>query len=121
MNRRDFVAIGLAVFCLPRQVLAANRKFVFKTELIPDGAGRHRPRRQGTAWNHDWITLLLALTFATATLPAARGMGQIRGVDASRCCHNSVFLGSATQPAYHSFTNPFTNPPFTEMAKTSLT
>jgi hypothetical protein len=37
MNRRKFVAIGLAAVCLPRQVLAANRKFVFKIKTKSGG------------------------------------------------------------------------------------
>jgi hypothetical protein len=37
MNRREFVAMGLAVACLPRQVLAANRKFVFKIKTKTGG------------------------------------------------------------------------------------
>ncbi len=37
MNRREFVAIGLAVACLPRQLSAANRKFVFKIKTKGGG------------------------------------------------------------------------------------
>lgn len=37
MNRRQFTAIGLAVACLPRQALAANRKFVFKIKTKSGG------------------------------------------------------------------------------------
>ena len=40
MNRREFVAIGvglLAAICCPRQVAAANRKFVFKLKTKSGG------------------------------------------------------------------------------------
>ena len=37
MNRREFVAMGLAALCLPRQAAAANRKFVFKIKTKSGG------------------------------------------------------------------------------------
>jgi hypothetical protein len=37
MNRREFVAMGLAALWLPRQATAANRKFVFKIKTKSGG------------------------------------------------------------------------------------